>query len=280
MSRYTIRDEIQSLDPERDHQRIVYLLSAYEFPFDLTRSLEFALFRTFASASISGILARTGEFTERAQKRYDDTDIIISEFTEHGYDSERGRAAIRRMNQIHGRFEIANEDFLFVLSTFVFEPIRWMARFAWRPMTRGEQLAQYHFWREIGRRMAIRDIPSTIEAFETFNQAYEEANFRYADSNRAVAAAVRDLFLSWLLPRSLWKLGEPAVHSLMDERLLAACGFPAPSPAMRRTVEGALRLRARTIRRLPARRKPRLRTELVQPSYPKGYRIEDLGPLA
>ncbi len=280
MSRYAIRDEIHALDPERDHQRIVYLLSAYEFPFDLTRSLEFALFRTFASARISGILAGTGEFTERAQKRYDDTDIIISEFTEHGYDSERGRAAIRRMNQIHGRFPISNEDFLYVLSTFVFEPIRWMERFAWRPMTRGEQLAQFLFWREIGRRMAIHDIPPTIEAFEQYNLSYERENFRFADSNHRVAAAVRDLFLSWLLPRSLWTLGEPAVYALMDERLLTACGFPQPSPAMRRAVEGAMRLRARTIRHLPARRKPRMRTRMKQPSYPEGYRIEDLGPPA
>jgi len=30
------------------------------------------------------------------------------------------------------RFQISNEDFLYVLSTFVFESIRWNARFGWR----------------------------------------------------------------------------------------------------------------------------------------------------
>lgn len=280
MSRYAVRDEIRTLDPERDHQRIVYLMSCYEFPFDMTRSLEFALFRTFASASVSGLLAQTGEFTERPQKRYDDTDIIISEISEYGYDSERGRAAIRRMNQIHGRFAITNEDFLYVLSTFVFEPIRWMARFAWRPMSREEQLANYYFWREVGRRMAIRDIPPTIEAFEAYNQDYERANFHFAPTNRRVADAVRDLLLGWILPRRLTRLGEPAVYALMDDRLLDACGFPRPSPTMCRMMEGSMRLRARAIRYLPARRKPRLRTEMVQPSYPRGYQIEELGPPA
>jgi len=46
--------------------------------------------------------------------------------------SMRCQRAQRRMNQLHGRFTIANEDFLYVLSTFVFGPIRWNARFGWR----------------------------------------------------------------------------------------------------------------------------------------------------
>jgi len=32
------------------------------------------------------------------------TSLLISTFAENGYDSAVGRAAIRRMNQIHGRF--------------------------------------------------------------------------------------------------------------------------------------------------------------------------------
>ena len=107
MSHYAIRDEIQRLDPVKDHQRIVFLSSCYDFPFDTTRALEFALFRTFCVPSISGLLDRTGEFGNRAQKRYDDTDIIISELLEWGYESDRGRRAIQRLNELHGRFSIA-----------------------------------------------------------------------------------------------------------------------------------------------------------------------------
>jgi hypothetical protein len=98
MSRNRILDEIRRLAPERDDQRIVYLSTCYDFPFDTTRALEFALFRTFAVPSISALLDRTGEFQNRAQKRYDDTDIIVSELMERGYDSDRGRRALRRMN--------------------------------------------------------------------------------------------------------------------------------------------------------------------------------------
>src|SRR5215475_9571235 len=143
--------EILTLDPERDHQRIVFLSCRQDFPFDTTRALELALFRTFCLPAVAELLDRTGEFRQRAQRRYDDTDIIVSELMEHGYDSPRGRAALRRMNQIHGRFAIANADFLYVLSTFVYEPIRWIDRYGWRPLCPQEREAMFHFWRQVGR---------------------------------------------------------------------------------------------------------------------------------
>src|SRR3984957_5997074 len=117
-------EQIRELDPEKDDQRIVFLSTCYDFAFDTTRALEFALFRTFCVPSISALLDRTGEFRARAQKRYDDTDLIVSELMERGYDSERGRRALRRMNQQHGRFAIANDDFRYVLSTFFLLPLR------------------------------------------------------------------------------------------------------------------------------------------------------------
>jgi hypothetical protein len=93
-----------------------------------------------------------------------------------------------------------------------------------------------------------------------------------------LATATRDLFLNWFLPKRLWRLGEPAIYAMMDDRLLDAVGFPRPSPRLRRSVEGMLRLRGRIVRYLPARRRPRLLTEQPARSYPNGYRIEDLGP--
>src|SRR4051794_4723936 len=112
MPKHKILDEILTLDPVKDHHKIMFYDLCYEFPFDIARALEFALFRTYAVPSISGLLDRTGEFNSHAQKRYDDTDLILNEIAENGYDSERGRAAIRRMNQMHGRFGISNDDFL------------------------------------------------------------------------------------------------------------------------------------------------------------------------
>ncbi len=278
MPQHPMLDEIRQLDPVTDHQRIVYLDTAYEFPFDLTRSLEFALFRTYAVPSIGGLLKKTGEFTERAQKRYDDTDLLISAMAENGYDSEIGRAALRRMNQQHGRYPIANADFLYVLSTFVFEPIRWNARFGWRRMIDQERLAHFYFWREVGRRMNIQAIPDTYAELERYNIDYERSNFRYTEEAREVANATRDLFLSWFIPRPLWPIGYPVVYAMMDDPLREAFHFPKPPAVVKALVTSSLKLRGLAVRILPPRHHPRQRTAMRHRSYPNGYQIEELGP--
>ncbi|MCI0434211.1 MAG: oxygenase MpaB family protein [Gemmatimonadetes bacterium] len=278
MPRHRSLDEILRSDPVRDHQRIVFLSAAFEFPFDLTRSLEFALFRTFAVPSIGRLLDQTGEFGGRAQKRYDDTDLILSQIYEYGYDSERGRRALRRMNHLHGRFEISNEDFLYVLTTFVFEPVRWIRRFGWRDTVENERLAFFHFWSEVGRRMNIRDIPADYEAMERYNLEYERSRFRFSPESSRVAEATRAMFLDWFVPRPLHRFGRPVVHALLDEPLLAAFGFPEPGRFLRSVVTGALRARSRFVRMLPERRHPRVRSEMRHRTYPDGYRTESLGP--
>ena len=82
MFRSPVLPEIQTLDAVRDHQRIVFLCCRLDFPWDTTRALEFALFRTFCVPAISALLDKTQDFGKRAQKRYDDTDIIVSEMME------------------------------------------------------------------------------------------------------------------------------------------------------------------------------------------------------
>src|SRR3990170_1324807 len=89
-----VRRELQLLDPVSDHQRMVHLLTAYEFPFDITRALELALFHTYASPRVSGLLARTGQFERHGQQRYDDTSLLISWFMQEGVDGDLGRRAI------------------------------------------------------------------------------------------------------------------------------------------------------------------------------------------
>jgi hypothetical protein len=269
--------EIRRLDPVADHSRIVYLDTCFEFPWDTTRSLELALFRTFAVPSVAELLDSTGEFAARAQKRYDDTDLILSTIAEAGYDSPEGRRAIRQMNRIHGRFAISNDDFLYVLSSFVFEPIRWNARFGWRPLIEAERLASFHFWREVGQLMAIGELPDDYSELERFNEEYERERFAPSPAAARGGAATRDMFLAWFpgLPK---RFGAQAIYALMDDRLLDAFGFARPPRPVRAAVEAALRTRARIVAALPPRRRPRLRTRRRTRSYGRDWALESLGP--
>jgi hypothetical protein len=269
--------EIKRLHPERDAERIVCLDACYEFPFDVTRSLELAFFRTFAVPSIAALLGSTGEFVERARKRYDDTDLLISAFTEYGYTSSLGRAAIRRMNQIHARFPIANDDFRYVLSTLVLEPFRWNERFGWRRAIEAERLAMFHFWRAVGQMMNIKAIPATYEELDRFNVEFERDRFAFTEAGHRVAVAMIEMFLR-RIPLLPTRLGSRGIYALLDAPLLDALGLPRPAAGERRAVAGALRARAAAVRLLPPRRRARLRTRTRRATYPSGYRIEELGP--
>jgi hypothetical protein len=234
-----------SSDPRRDCAQIARELARVAFPWDTTRSLELALFRSFGSPRIGGLLHATGEFEARSQKRYDDTDLIVSEIVEHGYDSDRGRRAIARMNAIHGRFKIANNDFLYVLSTFVLEPIRWNARFGWRTITEPERIGWFWFWREVGERMGISGIPESCDELDRYNVAYERDAFRFTDANQRVAVATREMFARWF-PAPLRPVVRRSIHALLDPPLLAAFGLRRASPWLQHTM--ALALRADVLR--------------------------------
>lgn len=271
--------QIEQLDPKQDHQRICHLLVGYEFPWDMTRALEVALLRTFCIPSIAQLLDRTGEFQHHAQKRYDDTGIIVSEVLKQGYDSPRGSAFLQRMNAIHGHYAIANEDFLYVLSTFIYEPIRWIHRFGWRPLEEVEQLACYYFWVAVGERMGLQDIPPTYADFERFNRDYEAQRFAYDPSNQRVANATRRMILSWF-PAPLRPLVQASVPALLDEALLAALGWE-PAPAwLQRTAVQALTRRSQLLQRLPPRTAADFFVDQPIRTYPNGYTLNDIGPKA
>lgn len=280
LGRHRLRDELAGLDPVDDHQRIVLELATREFPWDVTRALEFALFRTYAVPGIGRLLDRTGELTRRAQKRYDDTALLLGEALEGGLDAPRGRAAVRRINQLHGRFEIPDHEMRYVLATFVVCPVRWLARYGWRPLSRHEADAWTSYYRRLGTLMGIRDIPETYDQFAALLDEYEREHFRPDPASRRVADRTVDLFVGWY-PRALAPVARRAVVAMMDDPLREAFGYPPAPRWVRRLAEAGLRRRAAVLRWLPPRPAPRWTADnpFIR-SYPDGYAVERLGPPA
>jgi hypothetical protein len=272
--------EIEGLDPDTDYQRIVFLLTYQLFPWDIERSLELALFNTYAIPTISGLLARTGEFVARARKRYDDTVLILAEIGENGLGSERGQAALARMNAMHGRFRIANEDYLYVLSTFILNPIDWLAEYGRRPMTTREQAAWFKSYIALARAMDITEIPTTLEELRAYREGFESDRMVPAPSNRIVADATLNLLLSMYIPRWLNWLGRPIVLALCNNRLVIAIGREPQPVWLKAMVAGVMRLRARALGLMPEKRSLRPITRRRTPTYPAGYDIVGLGTFA
>jgi hypothetical protein len=189
VKRFERLEQIRRMDPEKDALEIYRLASAYEFPWDFTRALELALYRTYAVPSIGRLLAETAELTDRPQKRYDDTTLLLDAVVEHGFDSEQGRTAVRRINQMHRGYDISNDDMRYVLCTFVVMPRRWIDTYGWRRLSRHEVIASAVHYQTLGRRMGIKDVPGSYEEFEACLDAYEEANFAWDSEARRVSDA-------------------------------------------------------------------------------------------
>lgn len=268
---------IQKLDPIRDNCEMCRQLAGYEFPWDMTRALEIALFRTFCVPSIATLLDRTAEFHQRPQKRYDDTGLMISLILKLGHDTPEGQSVIQRMNQIHGHFPISNADFLYVLSTFIYEPVRWIEQFGWRQLSLLEKQALFYFWFSVGQQMGIQEIPGTYESFEQYNLEYEREHFHYSEANQRVGESTLKLFLSWF-PAPLRPLVRPFVYAIMDDRMIEAFGFPSPQSWQRHFLEQLLRSRGRLLRYFPPRQTSTFYSDEPQRSYPQGYDLADLGP--
>ncbi|MFC7327606.1 oxygenase MpaB family protein [Marinactinospora rubrisoli] len=279
MKRYDWYNEIHRLDAEADCRRIAQILSAHEFPWDIMQALGLALYRTYAAPSIGELLGETREFTTRTQYRYDDTAIILDQILEHGFEPGPGRDSLRRMNQMHRSYDISNEDYQYVLSTFVVMPVRWINDwgFGWRRLSDHEIAANTNYYRRLGRHMAIKEIPETYAEFLDLFESYEQANFGYSEGGRAVADSTLKLMIEFY-PKWQRPIMRPFMMGLLDDRLVRAFRYDEPSRFWRAAAHASLKARARVVRFLPPRDKPQwARMSPNIKSYPDGFDPNRIG---
>ncbi|MGW5522366.1 oxygenase MpaB family protein [Gordonia sp. NPDC003950] len=278
--RYRLRNDLAATDPVGEPEAYARALGTLEYPWGITMALSFALFRTYAVPSIGDLLCDTGEFTDRTQKRYDDTVLLLDTPVEFGFADPKGRAAIRRINQMHSMYDISNDDMIYVLATFVVCPVRWVADYEWRPLRRNEIDGLTEYYRKLGNHMAIKDIPATYESFEKFLDDYELAHFAYSADSRRVADATLDLLATFMPFRLLpaW-LVRRLSFALMDDRLLDAFRYPKPTAVERVLARYGLKARGLAIRfAATPRTTPHYGRDMQQiRCYPKGYDVDQLG---
>lgn len=279
--RYRRRDELAAVDPAEEPRTYAIELSSKEFVWATTQALSFALFRTYAVPSIGELLYKTVQFTEETQKRYDDTVLLLSAPVEHGFaPGGQGHAAVRRINQMHGRYDISNDDMRYVLATFVVCPPRWINAYEWRTLSQREIDGLTNYYRLLGKHMGIKDIPDTYAEFESLMDSYERQHFDFREGSRAVADSTLDLLTTFMPYRLLpAPLVRRLARALMDEPLLDAFGYTHPTRAERVLVTAGLKARGLAIRYFATpRTEPVFGIDTAEVrGYPNGYRVDDLG---
>ncbi len=245
MGRYTNLRRIASLDPARDHDHdhdhdeIFQLTTRFEFPWDDQQGTSFAFLRDYGIPTISRLLDHTGQFEHHGQKRYDDTILLGAEATEDGQESPRGRLATRDLNRIHGRFDIPNDEFVYVLATTVAGPKRWIDRHGWRPLHPHEIRSMAIVTIRFVELMGLKGLPRTYRGFERCLDEYEAERFDFDSANRRVTEATLRIFASWF-PAPLRPAVTRAAVALMDEPLREALGQPRQPARLTSELHGVL----------------------------------------
>ncbi|WP_439938550.1 oxygenase MpaB family protein [Nocardia sp. N13] len=267
---------IQSLDPEVDHDEILRLTARFEFPWDYVQGTSIAFMRDYGVPSIAALLDRTREFEDHGVKRYDDTILIGEEATLDGIDSPRSHAALRRLNRIHGHYDIPQDELAYVLATTIVGPVRWISEFGWRPLDPHELVAIAKVTTRFGELMGIKDLPTTYDGYLALLLDYERRHFAPTpEATRLAEASIR--IAREVAPPPLRPLVRRVTIAVMDEPLREALGLPRQPRWFVRGVHAGLRVCGRLLRLAPPRRTAYVHRPTT---YPGGHRLEDLGPLS
>ncbi|KAL4736097.1 hypothetical protein BDV11DRAFT_207913 [Aspergillus similis] len=192
-------------------QAIIQEMAEWEFPTTFTKSLQFALFKTYGVPSISQLLVATRMFStpENASRRYEDTNVLIGEFLSHDPREERTRKAIARINYLHS-------------PVFVTEPRAFVNRFEWRELTDLEVCALGTFGR------AWRDGIEFVDDITEWALQYAGRHMVPDKASNKTAEELIPLLLFYM-PRFLTAYLRQSVGVLMGERLRWAMFYPEPS---------------------------------------------------
>lgn len=274
--------EIARRDPKQDAQEIVSILANWVFPLEILVAMELAQLRTFSIPSISQILHATREYECRGVKRLDDTRAIMIEIFRYAHGSDEQQEMIDHLNAIHSLYCITNDDYLYVLTTFMFDPGLFIERFGFRGLKPREWDAFFYLYQDLGERMGIKEIPQTRQEMWAWRCAYEDEHQCYHAANEAVArgflASVREV-----LPPPLRPFGTLLPLALIDDhRLLKSLGLTRPSKAWETLVVQGLKQAGRISKVInPFQEKGVEHWPSIYenyPTYPNGYERLQLGP--
>ncbi|KAI7852998.1 hypothetical protein BDC45DRAFT_442825 [Circinella umbellata] len=253
-----------------------------DFPFISRTSLEFALFKTYSVPTISKTLYGTTEFSKNTSRRAEDTELILFEVAdvyphvealkkenpnvspnEIKEQQERSKIALNRMNELHSKYSILNGDYLYTLSLFIVEPIKWINKYEWRQL-------------------------EPIEKNE-----YAKDHVKYAPTNWKVGLPTVEHLLT-RYPKFAAPLAHKLIPALLDPIDVIGFGLEKPQEWAKKLVKLTFFIRSNLLRHLALPRfqdkirtpvKPDPKTnlykplyDLYKPNYPSGYCIYELGP--
>ncbi len=164
MSCYAIRDAIIRLNPSYHHQRIVHLITTYEFPWLTKHALDIATLNLMSTLDVP---------TPAGKSPFYLSDLILQVMT-YGYSSSQGMEALKKIDGLFSLWGLNRVQIIQVFAAYTTELLCWYEKLGWRELSEVGYEALLQFWCVAGQRLKFTPISITYNNMEDAAQHYLE----------------------------------------------------------------------------------------------------------
>jgi hypothetical protein len=265
---------LSSLHPLRDaaqlHQRV---MSVFRVESRIVETL--AVNRIAQSSSLLLLIRATGKAETQPVLRYFDTYVLLANVLEWGVDSDRGRRALARMQDIHSRYVIPSEGMKYILLETAFSWLRGADAIAHRPLLEVERLGFFNAYVELGQAMGIPELSFDYAAMLAWADAFNQDNCGFHESKQQAYERSVGGSLAKVHDVSLATWFRTCLRAAMDAPFREAVGERVATEKELQLVRRFVGNLGETAERLSHR--PRLRSLAPNPAHGTSLPPERLG---
>jgi cytochrome b involved in lipid metabolism len=232
----TSRDELAKLDPMKDSDQIIHAVYMH-FRVE-ARILDLVtISRVAVTSAVSLFFISTKEAEVNPLGRFYGTYGLAANVFEWGADSVRARAAIERVNTIHGRYYIPNDGLKYVLLQTAFTWLDGIDLIGHRPLLDVERRGFFNAYIGFGLAMHIEEISYDFDEMYAWYKAFNRANaFHEPIKKKMFEMLVANSSIQSVDVPGLRAALLTTANTAIDDDYRVAIGYPKPAPETVRLV--------------------------------------------
>ena len=245
-----IREELATLDPHRDYERIVALNTSYhmsDFLLDYVYAMTFPNFIAPEHGAETVIREGKGKIYTNPNKRMDDTSRHMLIWWENGPSSPLTQRSVESLNRLHeywARTYPENfshmEDYVYTMCYEAAFMHRLRLRLGLPGFSESAQIASVEFWsrmaklfRNAGTGETVTGFPDTFEGVNAFMDWYENRELPPNKYREQVMERMLTPFAERHFPKPLHGVARALVLGIFPPHIIRNFGLPEPGPITR-----------------------------------------------
>jgi len=222
-----MEESLNNIEHKVKQNSPIYQIYYQRYPLAFRFGSYHALIRALTIRHLVQRLYRHSALHEQTFTRLQRTRDLIRQLIYFDQYSNEYKQAIKQINQAHQGVNANNEDFLYVLSTFFLEPIRWNQQYERRSITDNDKQLLIDFWCNVATEMHINQLPESLSDWENYQKSYESHHQSYSSEGQHIALESLQQVPKLALPVGLQGIARQLLLSTMDPAVQSCLGLPS-----------------------------------------------------